>query len=161
MLGLLHSKVMSIFRVDMLFHSYVIKSILWDQITAKYISVMDKKITSMKPKLKNTSNISLHKIYKLKQIHVFLDYISFFVLNFLHIFYFLYAHVLSSCFHFLCFFQMLQLEFHVIQGGFKHHYWSTSSRVTAPLANQMKRGGDITPMHLITADVQLSVQFYR
>uniref|UniRef100_A0A672MIL4 carnitine O-palmitoyltransferase n=1 Tax=Sinocyclocheilus grahami TaxID=75366 RepID=A0A672MIL4_SINGR len=77
------------------------------------------------------------------QNHVFLGYISqFFVLSdiFCTYFYFLYAYAVFPLFH-------------VNQGGLKHHHWSTSSRLTAPtLANQSKRGGDVTPTHLITAD---------
>ena len=40
---------------------------------------------------------------------------------------------------------MLQLEFHVNQGGLQRHHWATSSRLTAaPLANQSK--GELTSL---------------
>ena len=40
---------------------------------------------------------------------------------------------------------MLQLEFHVNQGGLQRHHWATRSRLTAaPLANQSK--GELTSL---------------
>ncbi len=47
--------------------------------------------------------------------------------------------------------QMLRLQFHVNQRRLKHHHWSTSFWLTAPpLANQSKRGGDVTLKCLIS-----------
>ncbi len=112
----------------------------------------------------NTFKIILHKIEILMQNyltfaqnHVFLGYIlSFFCSHKFsaHIFIFvcLCCFSLRACFHVLRLLsQMLRLEFHVISSGSSVLHWSTSSRLTgSSSANQSKRGGDVTPVRLIS-----------
>ncbi len=66
-----------------------------------------------------------------------------------------------SCFHILRLLsQMLRLEFHVNQRRLKRHHRSISSWLTAsPLGNQSKRGGDVTPMCVISCLVQVKMDY--
>ncbi len=52
--------------------------------------------------------------------------------------------------------QMLRLEFHANQGGFKHHHWSTSSWLTAPPQPISQRGA---VMSLLWASLLLMLSF--